>query len=397
MLNLPIKIPKEITDKYSIDNNTFIRVAKDDPKDRIEVEIGDIKQPDFLPQVKVKRWDNEVNFSVRLSDKEKGISKVSTLTDKITWSKGNIDIEYYNYTEGEGGHKMVWFLKEKPANTKDFKVEFTIQSKGLDFFYQPELTQEEIDEGHIRPENVVGSYAVYHQTKGGLNDIDGKEYKAGKFGHIYRPHLYDSNGLEAWGNLHIENGIYSVEIPQEFLDNAVYPIKSNDDFGYTGTTGTTSWNVANWGAFGIGNPGKTGTVSKISIWRPASENSSNNDDFKGIIWKVSDSSILANAITPATDMPYGGGVWVDGTFAVSPSVINENYYVGVVSEGSTKWTWLYDTASAGDGGYDEGNSFTSPTSISDHTDNTKRFSIYATYTPSGGETIIGPFPTHFRI
>jgi len=54
--------------------------------------------------------------------------------------------------------------------------------------------------------------------------------------------------------------------------------------------------------------------------------------------------------------------------------------VGVVSEGSTKWTWLYDTASAGDGGYDEGNSFTSPTSISDHTDNTKRFSIYATYT-----------------
>jgi len=30
----------------------------------------------------------------------------------------------------------------------------------------------------------------------------------------------------------IENGIYSVEIPQEFLDKAVYPIKSNDDFGY---------------------------------------------------------------------------------------------------------------------------------------------------------------------
>ena len=55
MLNLPIKIPKEITDKYSIDNNTFIRVAKDDPKDRLEVEVGDIKQPEFYPQVKIKR------------------------------------------------------------------------------------------------------------------------------------------------------------------------------------------------------------------------------------------------------------------------------------------------------------------------------------------------------
>jgi len=51
----------------------------------------------------------------------------------------------------------------------------------------------------------------------GTNWVGGKEYKAGKFGHIYRPHLYDSNGLEAWGDLHIENGIYSVEIPQEFF------------------------------------------------------------------------------------------------------------------------------------------------------------------------------------
>jgi len=55
-------ISKEITDKYSIDNNTFIRVAKDDPKDRIEVIIGDDKEQDFKPQVKLKRWDRRMRF-----------------------------------------------------------------------------------------------------------------------------------------------------------------------------------------------------------------------------------------------------------------------------------------------------------------------------------------------
>lgn len=30
--------------------------------DKIEVEIGDSKQPDFKPQVKIMRWNNEVQL-----------------------------------------------------------------------------------------------------------------------------------------------------------------------------------------------------------------------------------------------------------------------------------------------------------------------------------------------
>jgi len=208
-----------------LNQTTWEEVAKSDPKDKISVIIGDDKQEDFKPQIKIERWDNEVNFSVRLKDTEIGTEKVSTLQDKIIWDKGNIKIEYYDYPEGEGGYKMVWYLKSKPATNK---VEFTIQSKGLNFYYQPELTQQEIDDGCERPENVVGSYAVYHKTKGGLNDINGKEYKVGKAGHIYRPKLIDAEGNEAWGNLKIdaEKGTYEVEIPQDFYNNAVYPIRS---------------------------------------------------------------------------------------------------------------------------------------------------------------------------
>jgi len=43
-------------------NNTYFAEPKDDPKDKISVEIGDSKQKDFYPQLKVMRWDNEVNF-----------------------------------------------------------------------------------------------------------------------------------------------------------------------------------------------------------------------------------------------------------------------------------------------------------------------------------------------
>ena len=203
---------KKIT---QLNDTTYKTIPKDDPKDRIEVIIGDDKEQDFKPQVKIKRWDGECDFSVRLKENGKETPTVSSADDKVTWDKGNFKIEFY---EAENAHKFVWYLKEKPDTNK---VEFTIQSKGLKFYYQPELTQEEIDNGSFRPENVVGSYAVYMENPG-TNWVGGKEYKAGKFGHIYRPHLYDSNGLEAWGNLHIENGIYSVEIPQDFLDKEYF-------------------------------------------------------------------------------------------------------------------------------------------------------------------------------
>jgi hypothetical protein len=123
--------------EYIKSQNTYFAVPKDDPKDRINVEIGDSKQPDFKPQVKLMRWDNEVNFSVRLITTDES-SPLKT-GEKINWDTDTSKIEFYEFTEGEGGYKLVWFLKEKPLTNK---VEFTIQSKGLDFFYQPELTEE---------------------------------------------------------------------------------------------------------------------------------------------------------------------------------------------------------------------------------------------------------------
>jgi len=44
-------------------------------------------------------------------------------------------------------------------------ISLPFDSKGLKFYYQGPLTEEEIAQGIVRPEEVVGSYAVYHESK----------------------------------------------------------------------------------------------------------------------------------------------------------------------------------------------------------------------------------------
>lgn len=121
-------------------DNTYFLIPKDDPRDRVEVEVGDSKDKDkFHPQVKIKRWDNEVNLSVRLKDEGTEPEEISTEADKIKWKKGIKDVSFYELPESEdlkeGGYEFQIDLAEKPASNK---VGFTIETKGLDFFYQPE-------------------------------------------------------------------------------------------------------------------------------------------------------------------------------------------------------------------------------------------------------------------
>lgn len=372
---------------YAKQNNTYFATPKDDPKDRIQVEVGDSKQPDFKPQVKLMRWDNEVNFSVRLSTTETA-SPLKT-GDKINWDTDTSKIEFYDFTEDEGGYKLVWFLKEKPLTNK---VEFTIQSKGLDFFYQPELTAEEVAQGASRPENVVGSYAVYHQTKGGMNDSAGMEYKCGKAFHIYRPHIIDAEGKECWGNLHIENGIYSVEIPQDFLDKAVYPIKSNDTFGYT-TGGESHQIIANndWDYGGVDEKraglvatGAAGTLDSISAYVDDWGNGVNSASFKAFLNKTSDGSqVVAITRTGVDPSPAAWQVFTAGSQAITA----QNYAISVLGDGSSQGAAcyiLYDSVE--DTTYLETQTYETPESpwTFPASNSIISFSIYATYTASGG-------------
>ena len=307
----------------------------------------------------------------------------------------------YEFTEDEGGYKYIWYLNEKPATNK---IEFAIEtSGGLDFFYQPALNAENKDpnltctetqckdvDGSVvteRPVNVVGSYAVYHSTKGGMNDINGKEYKCGKAFHIYRPHIIDAEGKETWGILHIENGIYSVEIPQEFLDKAIYPIKSNDEFGYHSDGGAVLAGSASAAHGSYLNPVASANGSVNSIFtRGYADDGKTTLRLKGFITNSS-SEILANGVGGIVDPPEGAGsiTWNESVYSSKPSVVKDSsYYIWVVKGVTFYYQQSYDTGSGTNSAYENDNNYTTPTNPSSVTTSTRKYSIYANYTPAAG-------------
>lgn len=382
MANLPDKAPdlaKEIVEKFYVNRNTFIRDVKDNPKDRIMVEIGDIKQPDFKPQAKIMRWDNEVNFSLRAE--EHPAATVETRGKQIIYKTPEYEVHQYEIDAGDigedGGLEFEWVLPKKP---KTNVLTATIQTKGLNFYYQPPLTQEEIDEGADRPENVVGSYAVYHKTKGGLNSSRGHEYKAGKAFHIYRPKITDDNGSEIWGELNIDEakGELTVTVDQTFLDNASYPVIVDPTFGYTsiGTSGSTSVASDIVGST-FTSPSDFNSLDSVSA---CLERITGGTGCKAIVVLDSTLAILTNGVSNELAVT-GTPAFRTFTFGTAPTMSASTDYV-LCAIGGGSHQMRYDAGDTNQGLVDTSNNYTTPTDPTDGSRNNNKYSIYATYTPT---------------
>ena len=143
----------------------------------------------------------------------------------------------------DGGLRFELVLKKKrPAAGNSFS--FPIVVKNLRFNYQPFLTEQDILDGARAPLNVEGSYAVYHATRTNMHrsQKDAEKYKCGKAFHIYRPIAEDALGEKAWCSIEINETLFTLTVPQQFLDEATYPITIDPDFGYT-STGALSLNM----------------------------------------------------------------------------------------------------------------------------------------------------------
>ena len=158
-----------------------------------------------------------------------------------------------------------------------------------------EITQEEIDDGASRPENVVGSYAVYHQTRGRVNDSAGMEYKTGKAFHIYRPEAIDRDGNKVWCDLSIseQTGTLTVTVPQPFLDTAMYPVRVDPTFGYT-TAGSSSGFEQDDILYGSGlySMPEDGTLDSMSYYRAAADTAT--DAWLMAVYDSSDDSLVGS-------------------------------------------------------------------------------------------------------
>jgi hypothetical protein len=197
------------------------------------------------PKISLSRWNQEEELIVRPLGTFGGVQIEGAVarypgseTVVVEVLKGDMALKAG--TRGEEAVKIDIELSQKPAtNTFLFALEGW---EDLEFYYQPELTPEQIERGAVRAENIVGSYAVYHATKRD-HQVGQTNYQNGKMFHIYRPKIVDASGAWVWGELSYDAGTLSVTVPEAFLETATYPVRVDPTFGYT-TAGGTAANIA---------------------------------------------------------------------------------------------------------------------------------------------------------
>ena len=376
-------LPIELKDKYDVVNNTFIRKDKGEVAEEREVEIGDVHSDDFQPQVKLKQWDNETNFSVRLIDSDRVIG-VETEGNKIKFIKKDIEAHFYDI---EKGFEFEVILKKKP---KTNKVQMSIETKGLKFYYQPELTQEEIDEGNIRPENVIGSYAVYHESKqGDYSPMGLKNYRAGKAFHIYRPKIIDSAGTEVWGELNITDNLLTVEIPQDFLDNAVYPVRhaAGLTFGVDPESpGGSSTKIYGTTVKTHGDTFSGGAGDGVSMSIYGKKDTNNINIQMAVYDSDSPSNKISNSNTPSVSVNSTTAQWWTSSYISIPTFTAIQYYLPWQNDVSGQFYVYYDSTGSLLK-YAIETVFSWPSTITwTESGSASRYSIYCTYTAGAAGT-----------
>lgn len=368
------KRQKEKMETLKFQGNTFSRHKVSDPLRQIEIEIGDKKQADFYPQVKTKHWGNECNLSVRLKE-DAYEGELQRVGQKVEWKRGNRTARLYELDGFEdGGFEFEVELAEKPDTNV---VEFTIQHKGFQFLFQGELTKEEKSQGYERPENVIGSYAVYHKTA--KNNWKNRHYRTGKAFHIYRPFAQDAEGKRVWCDLHIdeESGLMTITVPQKFLDEAIYPVIVDPTFGYTSIGATSSATSASTIAGTLATLSEPALVSKLTAHLVVTGDTwGAGENARGGIFDAA-----GNYLSYETNEVAGAqapNAWYDFTFASPPTLAADDYLLCMWSSASI--TWAADSGFPGNNVSDNaGQTYpTWPASVTPSSTFAKSF--YATYT-----------------
>ena len=370
-----------------IENKTLYKAVENE---RLSVEVGG-SEVYFAPSVNFSyKLDsgNEQYFLNICDDEEQVITSMSVETvekDTITVKSGDVESTFKSL---DNGLKVERVFYTKPIESPRYKLKF---SEGVVFHYQPELTEEEVKMGCVRPDNVVGSYAVYCDKKHLYKSRSGEivaDYKSGKLAHLYAPYWQDAKGNKIKGIQLVEKDVLTFPLPsQKWLDLAVLPIKLDPDFGYSTAGGS---NIALEGYL-VGtrdNPGEAGSATGVYCY--CAESSTNNaHTLQGALYTDSDDTLVDVTATgtPATTTP----AWVNLSFSPTEAITNQEYIVcmkdahaaGVIDK-------YYDTGSSGDGIYQSVSNYPSTLSQSEIA---WLFSVYCEYT-AGGSGVTIPLMTH---
>lgn len=239
-------------------------------KENTYIHVGG-KTDNFVPNLNMGKWNDECWLNINHPDIVNDEKEI-VVDGKTTIKIGDKTHRFYVDENGDFEYDII-FDKQPPSNVIEYNLDFP---EGLNFWYQDELTQEEIDLGAVRPENSVGSYAVYWKNRDNhlIEPVDMLdlslaelnlfplrsfvdvpligireriEYKTGKFCHIYRPMLIDAKGVKRWASLSIDPQGKVMSIICDFKD-LVFPVILDPTIGYS-TAGASNYgsSTAKWG------------------------------------------------------------------------------------------------------------------------------------------------------
>jgi len=355
-----------------------------------KVEIGDREAADFKPHLKLSRWEGESFIKVSLPTAAQSSPVIEG--EKVGWVEADLEARFYpleptvagGFTQNElGGFEFEIILKKKPPTNQ---IVLDIETQGLKYHYQPPLTPEEIAEGAVRPDNVAGSYAVYHESRGNMHasQADAEKYKCGKAFHIYRPKIIDASGKECWADLRI-NGKLTITIPQDFLDKAVYPVAVDPTFGYESVGSTEGYSNTKDLYNTKFQTGVAGTG--VSVSKYCQQYDSYGEPFKLCIYE-DDSGEPGDYLATTGEIaePPASWAWITENLTTSPSLTaSTDYWLGTFADNGMHH-YRYDTGAAtrykDTGAYP---AYPDPAGTG-YTAADRSISIYATYTVGGGAT-----------
>lgn len=302
----------------------------------------------------------------------------------------------------DGAFEFQIDFKEKPS--KNY-LEFSLETKGVKFLPQDKLSDEEKFEGARRPANIVGSLAVYMDGKVN-SDIHGMDYRNGKIGHIPRPQLIDANGQKCWGSLSYDktNNKLRVDIPQDFLDNAAYPVRhaAGLTFGYSSNP-ATSYSMQNKQ---LGS-GFTSPPNGTALWIKGYVNrSANGTSYKHsmAIYKYDGATdLITNSVSEESQFTVSGGfvslLFANATTALpvldNTSINQMRVYIWCTSGSYATLNTYYDTGDTNQG-HEHSSTYTGswPSTLADGTLSTKKFGLYFEYvTDTSGVGMLLAAPT----
>lgn len=236
--------------------------------------IGDDKQKEFYPQMKITKWDNECNTIPRIVDTFAGKATVTQISDtEIEWKKPDARIRIYpevkqfkdnfgNVTREFDSMEYDLELYKAPLNDE---VRLTLVDKNVYYSRQTPLTTlERMSMRYDRPYEYDGAYVVFHKHRGIVHrGKDAEKYKCSKAGVYLFPYFEDALGVRRRAkDFRIENGEMIITLPKDIK----YPIRkaSGLQFGSDITPGTGQ--TIYWNVYALLATGVVGAGIKVTVY-----------------------------------------------------------------------------------------------------------------------------------